>query len=233
MKLFTIVAATTLLSTQVLAADAISYNEPAPPVVADTFSWTGGYVGINAGYAFGKAKSNVYEEDFDEESTFTYDYNESANGFIGGVQAGYNWQMNKLVLGVETDIQASYLEAKLNYSDYGVKVATKIDWFGTTRARIGFTPLDRLMVYATGGIAYGKINQEMWSGYVSKSETRVGYTVGAGAEYALNNHLTLKSEYLYTDLGKMKIDQRDDYYSENGTVKLPFHTIRIGVNYKF
>lgn len=91
------------------------------------------------------------------------------------------------------------------------------------------------MIYGTGGVVYGKIKHEPWDSYISASDTRVGYTVGAGAEYAITNHVMLKTEYLYTDLGKLKFDNGDDdgYYKVSGEVKLPFHTIRIGLNYKF
>ncbi len=225
MKYTTLAAALLLSSTSAFAADAIVYNEPAPVAVVDTFSWTGGYIGLNAGYAGGKFKANA-----DVAGTNHY-AKDTASGFLGGVQAGYNWQFDQMIVGIETDFQGTDLKADARYSVNGAAgfdAEAKISWFGTTRARLGYTPVDRFMVYATGGVAYGKIKASY--GDFSQSDTRVGYTVGAGAEYALTNNVTLKSEYLYTDLGKLKLDTDA---GRIGEVKAPFHTVRVGVNYKF
>ena len=234
MKLYTMIALTALIATPAIAADAVTYNEPTP-VSVDTFSWTGGYIGVNAGYAGGKFKSDFYEE-FGGPSLKS-----NGSGFVGGIQAGYNWQINQLILGVETDIQASNLESEFTISQnpYYQTLGTKIDWFGTTRARLGYTPVDRFMIYATGGVAYGKVKTyaEANSGlyyYSSASDTRVGYTVGAGAEYAITNNVTLKTEYLYTDLGKLKLDVSNGEQTLTiGEAKSAFHTVRVGLNYKF
>lgn len=238
MKFFTLLAVTSLIATPALAADAIIQTEVAP-ARADTFSWTGGYIGLNAGYAGGRTKADTAVNSVPVVVNFarannviTSSLNNSANGFVGGIQAGYNWQIDKFIYGLETDIQAAGIESKFIDSDF-TEVSTKIDWFGTTRVRLGYTPVDRFMIYATGGLAYGKIKYEMWNGNVSASDTRVGYTVGAGAEYAITQNISLRTEYLYTDLGKLKFDNVGTKNSTSGEVKLPFHTVRIGVNYKF
>lgn len=222
MKYTAIAAALLLSSTSAFAADAIVYNEPAP-VVADTFSWTGGYIGLNAGYAGGKFKSDLTNgED-------TLSLRDNASGFIGGVQAGYNWQFDRTIVGIETDFQGSGVKSE--FSVEGLALGTKVSWFGTTRARLGYTPVDRFMVYATGGVAYGKVKTFAdLDESSSVSKTKVGYTVGAGAEYAITNNVTLKTEYLYTDLGKLKFDSNEGVYGE---AKSQFHTVRVGVNYKF
>lgn len=226
-KVILAASAAVLISGTAMAADAIVYNEPAPVVIANTFSWEGAYAGVNAGYGFGKMKDE--------------DISVKPRGFVGGIQAGYNWQINQLILGVETDIQASSLESEFTISQnpYYQTLGTKIDWFGTTRARLGYTPVDRFMIYATGGVAYGKVKTyaEANSGlyyYSSASDTRVGYTVGAGAEYAITNNVTLKTEYLYTDLGKLKLDVSNGEQTLTiGEAKSAFHTVRVGLNYKF
>ena len=226
MKYTTLAAALLLSSTSAFAADAIVYNEPAPVVVADTFSWTGGYIGLNAGYAGGKFKYNDYAGNSAKDN---------ASGFLGGVQAGYNWQFDQAIVGIETDFQGGNLksDAEVSFNGQTAGAEAKVNWFGTTRVRLGYTPVDRFMVYATGGVAYGKVKASAFDGVnsYSQSDTKVGYTVGAGAEYALTNNVTLKSEYLYTDLGKLKLD--DVNGNRFGEVKAPFHTVRVGVNYKF
>lgn len=235
MKIFTLAATAALLATPALAADAVVYNDPAP-AVADTFSWTGGYIGVNAGYAGGKFKTDMYG-DFDESLSLR----SNSSGFIGGVQAGYNWQFGQTVVGIETDIQGSGVKSDFSVNTMGVEainLGTKISWFGTTRARLGYTPVDRFMVYATGGVAYGKVktyvNAPFEEGSSSLSDTRVGYAVGAGAEYAITNNVTLKTEYLYTDLGKLKFNVSDGSdLVVSGAAKSQFHTVRVGLNYKF
>ena len=228
------------------AADAVTYEEPTP-VVADTFSWTGGYIGVNAGYAGGKFKHPITAQSFDND---WYDIGSgsvdiTSSGFIGGVQAGYNWQFDQTVVGIETDIQASGLKGEISghisdgFDTIGAELGSKVKWFGTTRIRLGYLPTERFMIYATGGVAYGKVDtygSVSFDGDVvgfSNSKSRVGYTIGAGAEYAINDNWTVKSEYLYTDLGKMKFSLGDEFDRVNVTTKTPFHTVRIGVNYKF
>lgn len=225
------------------AADAI-VAEPAP-VAVDTFSWTGGYIGINAGYAGGKFKHpfSVYDELFDE-TLVSGSVNFNASGFVGGVQVGYNWQFdNRFVVGAEADFQGSTVKGDVSAHADGLsaKAETKIEWFGTVRARLGYAATERLLVYGTGGLAYGKVK----SGYSlsdgvdsvgeSTSKTKAGWTIGAGAEYAINNNWTLKSEYLYTDLGKRTlINYTDaDLFNYNLESKVNFHTVRVGLNYKF
>ncbi|WP_247642898.1 outer membrane protein [Brucella abortus] len=227
--------------------------EPAP-VAVDTFSWTGGYIGINAGYAGGKFKHPFSDIEQDGGPRFSGSLDVTASGFVGGVQAGYNWQLaNGLVLGGEADFQGSTVKSKLvgngNLSDIGVAgnlsgdessvLETKVQWFGTVRARLGFTPTERLMVYGTGGLAYGKVKTQL-SAYgdgefsAGNSKTKAGWTLGAGVEYAVTNNWTLKSEYLYTDLGKRSFNYIDE---ENVNInmenKVNFHTVRLGLNYKF
>ncbi|UCA47743.1 outer membrane protein [Pseudochrobactrum sp. XF203] len=232
-KSLTLAASAALLFTgSAMAADAVVYNEPAPAVV-DTFSWTGGYIGVNAGYAGGKFKTDF------NELLGDLSLKGNASGFIGGVQAGYNWQFDQAVVGIETDIQGSGVKSDFDVSVPGgtlVNLGTKVSWFGTTRVRLGYTPVDRFMVYATGGVAYGKVKTYAndYMGGSSQSDTKVGYTVGAGAEYAITNNVTLKTEYLYTDLGKLKLDAYDGVRDVRiGEAKSQFHTVRVGLNYKF
>lgn len=237
----TIIAASAavLISGTAMAADAIVYNEPAPIEVVDTFSWTGGYIGVNAGYAGGTFKHPFEVDNGDIYRSGSLDV--TSSGFVGGIQAGYNWQMDQYVLGLETDIQASGLKAEVkadlnDFFGFDAKAGTKVSWFGTTRVRLGYTPVDRFMIYATGGVAYGKVKSyaDIDGDGISASKTKVGYTVGAGAEYAITNNVTIKSEYLFTDLGKMNLfDISEGGFNASADAKVRFHTVRVGLNYKF
>ncbi|MEI9406926.1 outer membrane protein [Mesorhizobium argentiipisi] len=211
MKQILLATALVLATSTAYAADVL---QEAP--VAASYDWTGAYIGVNAGGGFG---------------TFSLDpagggpggFDLSSSGFLGGIQAGYNWQVGQFVYGVEADIQAANIKGELSFGGPGLE--TKVDWFGTLRARIGYTPVDRFLVYGTGGLAYG--HEKVSVPGADFSKTRVGWTVGAGAEYAITNNWSFKSEYLYTDLGKATFD------TLGADVKVPFHTVRVGLNYKF
>ncbi|ADP72495.1 porin [Rhodomicrobium vannielii ATCC 17100] len=138
-----------------------------------------------------------------------YGWNDDADadGIIGGGQIGYNWQgafgTSPLVLGVETDIQGSDIK---NDND------DKLNYFGTVRGRLGYA-LGNSLVYATGGFAYGEFD--------GADKTSTGYTVGGGVEHKFTPNLSVKAEYLYTDLGDNDSDNAD------------FNTVRVGLNYHF
>lgn len=208
-----------LMSGSAMAADAIAYKPQAPvaPVMkANTFSWEGAYAGVNAGYGFGKMKQD--------------DISIKPRGFIGGVQAGYNWQFDQIVAGIEADFQGANIKKGNTISDDAAE-QVKVQWFGTVRGRLGANVAERTMLYGTAGLAYGKVkySEADKEGSSKISKTRAGYTVGAGIEHAFTDNVSLKTEYLYTDLGKVKFT---DMPAESG-VKTTFQTVRIGVNYKF
>jgi outer membrane immunogenic protein len=236
---------------------------PAPPEC--DYTWTGFYFGGNAGYGWGSADTHF--DPLPDAATFVdlapQTLNPDPSGFIGGGQVGYNWQWNKwLVLGVETDFQGSDIEGSHRRSpflDFDGDIANddpnvfleaheRMQWFGTARGRIGFAPLCRLLVYATGGLAYGNVDYSAQTNfdngftYSTKfSETNVGWTVGGGLEYAISHHWSVKAEYLYYDLGNQSRTepQLDDGVRTGSIffVRNNFETtgniVRGGLNFKF
>jgi outer membrane immunogenic protein len=227
------------------------------------FSWTGFYVGLNAGYAWGKSDTAVGLGGNWALETLTARNNitalgsrsSSPNGFTGGIQAGYNVQLNSIVLGLEAD--ANYLGLKKRsissaapgvvdggYPGYTFNQSVEANWLVTLRPRIGVA-FDRFLVYATGGLAIANVEGSTafassggYSKAGSKSDTKYGYTVGGGVEYAMTNNWSLKAEYLYTDLGKINyitgfVLPAFLGYSETVSHNMKFHTVRAGVNYKF
>lgn len=249
------------------AADLPARKAPAPHV-APLFAWTGSYVGVNAGYAWGDDRTL---ENVDVNSTVIpgfsrsldgFDFLRNSNGasFTGGAQIGYNYQIGSIVLGLEADI--NYVGLKTTYAAGGdrfglyhdvLSAENHVEWFGTVRPRLGFVATDRLMIFATGGLAYGQVKTQAGINdydYAtgarlagingSESDTRTGYTVGGGAEYALTDNLTIKCEYAYVDLGSRshRFYDNDASYPGAGlfvTAKdqANFHLVRAGVNYKF
>jgi outer membrane immunogenic protein len=184
---------------------------PPPMVVVPTFSWTGFYLGANAGYGWGSGKEGID--------------NLSPDGWLGGGQVGFNYQFgNNVVIGAEADFQGS----DINDSGYNgfYDTRSKMDYFGTVRGRIGYA-FDNVLPYLTGGLAWGHNEIENLDLGITSDKTHVGWTVGGGLEYALTNNWTVKAEYLYMDLG-------DEFYDSIGEdAGLKASTARIGVNYKF
>lgn len=247
----------------------------APPMAAPVFNWTGGYVGVDVGggwYNGGNlglgsnvtsvvAPGNIFN--------FPVPGGNSA-GVTAGALAGYNYQIGRTVIGAETDI--NYIDIKsqragsastccfgviggpFNTTEFfNAAASSKVDWFGTARVRLGVVPTERLLVYATGGLAYGGVQtsrrdsvtfsttiiaNRFWQG--DTSETRLGWSVGAGAEAALTDHIILRAEYLYVDLGNSSVVASSlgaappanlVYYTANRNTT--FNVGRAALSYKF
>jgi outer membrane immunogenic protein len=190
--------------TQALAGDLpLERRYAAPETYRSLFNWTGFYVGGNGGYAWGSAAGA------------------NPNGFIGGAQAGYNYQFSPSgVVGVETDISASSIDGKIGGTKFD------LDYLGTIRARAGYT-VDRVMFYVTGGAAYGRGDLEVAS--LSNAQFHWGWTLGGGVEAMVTPHVSARLEYLYVDLAKQT------YQTVGGPMNVGYTTslIRAGVNYRF
>src|SRR5689334_17255399 len=143
------------VSTTALAADLPSRAAPpVAPVYAPVFTWTGLYIGLNAGVGWAD-DTNVYITDTRPPARTTSLSVGSDAGFVGGGQIGYNFQTGAFVFGLEADIQYADLTAKANWSGYTWwGNGGNSQYFGTVRARAGYA-FDRVLVYVTGGLAYG------------------------------------------------------------------------------
>lgn len=187
-----------------------AYPTKAPIMApAPVFSWTGFYLGANAGYAWGSG--DAYSDALGIDPS----------GWLGGGQIGFNYQFgNNVVIGAEADLQGS----SISDSNYGIE--QKMDYFGTVRARLGYA-FDTVLPYVTGGFAYGHTKvSDSYTGF-SDSNTATGWTLGGGVEYAFLPNWTARAEYLYVDLG-------DNYYNAIGEkAGLTASVARLGLNYKF
>jgi outer membrane immunogenic protein len=164
--------------------------------------WYGPYAGLNLGYEWGNL-SNLYV---------------NPNGIVGGGQLGYNWQNGQFVFGVETDLQLS--DADATFASYQFSNP----WFGTTRGRAGVA-YGFTLFYATAGLAYGEGKFD-FSG-LSESNTSLGWTAGAGIEYAFTPCWSVKAEYLYYNLGQQS------YPLTGFNTTFSADVVRVGVNYRF
>src|SRR5581483_11373874 len=139
---------------------------PMPPPECD-FSWTGFYLGGHLGYGWSTGDTRF--EALPSPAAFgaldVQSLRPDADGIFGGAQLGYNYQWNKLVFGVETDFSGADFDGSKHRSPIpafggGSNTGTltaheNTDWFGTFRGRLGFAPVCKLLLYGTGGLAYG------------------------------------------------------------------------------
>ena len=180
----------------------------APAYVAPSYAtWSGFYVGVNAGYGFGTSDWAALATD------------PKPKGFLAGGTIGYNLQTGVWVWGIEGDFDYSAMKDDVGGNE------TKVPWFGTARGRIGYAGWGNLMPYITGGAAFANVKASSAAG--SESKTRVGWTAGVGLEYALFSSWSVKVEYLYADLGSFNCTVC------GGDVEFKTNIVRAGLNYRF
>ncbi|MCK1386487.1 porin family protein [Bradyrhizobium sp. 21] len=243
----------------------------APAVV---YNWTGGYVGLNLGGTWNDSRADVFPTGCFLTSV-TCGGGPAANpirsdsnrlnqaAFTGGVQAGYNWQRERWVFGVEGDIN-------YNGVNDGVAVARplvaplagtmlhaetdKLQWFGTVRGRVGIAAAPNFLIYGTGGLAFGQVKSASAVAFTttpdtyagSLDQTRFGWTVGGGGEWMFAQNWSVKAEYLYVDLGKASYTDACVNVAVCGSppqvapggsyqtdLRVREHVARVGVNYHF
>jgi outer membrane immunogenic protein len=252
-----------------LPAAAPAYKTPAP-VVSPVFNWTGFYVGANVGYGWSGNDDGVRFTDFPTGSfanTFAIGQTPQAIGFrqkgvIGGAELGYNWQTGALVLGVEGDFSGANIKGSGSFAFTGPLVlgapetttaSSSLDWLATVRGRIGFTPADRLLIFGTGGVAFGQVNNQSsivaanppgFPTFVAtlngnQNSTRTGWVAGAGAQYAITNQVFAKLEWLHYDLGTSSVSANEilngvtQPFGLNSSFKTNGNIVRFGVDYRF
>lgn len=215
---------TTGISAIAGAASAADLARPVPapyytkaPAFAPPYSWTGFYLGINGGGAFGSSSW---------DSTGSRDI---SGGLVGGT-LGYNYQFGHAVVGVEGDIDWADINGTTsNACPGGCK--TSDTWLSTVRGRLGYAA-DRFMPYVTGGAAFGDIRAQA-PGLGQVGADRTGWTLGGGLEAALTTNWTAKVEYLYVDLGSFNCGLNCGAGLTTDNVSFHTNILRAGVNYKF
>ncbi|HEV2560421.1 MAG TPA: outer membrane protein [Microvirga sp.] len=250
-RIFGMLAGTAAIALSAVAANAAdlpSRRAPAPMVAAvPLFTWTGFYVGAQVGYQFSDREDDYFRDGrfrFTRNGSVFNDFEDGEDdAFVAGAHAGYNFQFGSFVVGVEGDIEGVFGDDDDDDFD-GLVItdvatgqavaytigANQLDWQGSIRARAGFA-FDRTLVYATGGFAFGGLSGGFSSGVFDDDDDTVsGYTVGLGVEHAFTNNLTARLEYRYTSF--------DEINTRFGDVELDgddfdFHTVRLGVSFKF
>ncbi|WP_279090340.1 outer membrane protein [Bartonella apis] len=252
---FTYVVPFLLAASAAQAADVVVNQEPAPVVAAPAFSWSGFYAGGQIGGSWGdgsferdvKAVKNLRPAKYGDARISDVKKKSIDGGdFIGGVYAGYNLQFtNNIVAGFDADFTWLDNTAKSNENIPfgesridGYRNKVKQDWMAAVRARLGYA-YDRFLPYIAGGVAftdveykhryYGDVTDIWFDERSSSSKTLTGYTLGAGLDYAMTDHIILRAEYRYTDFGDK--DFILDYQKRN--VETKSNDVRFGVAYKF
>jgi outer membrane immunogenic protein len=172
-----------------IAADMPVKARPAP-VEAVVFNWTGFYVGVHGGFGTSWA----------DRDTGAFQNSYRLNGVLAGGQAGFNYQINRIVFGVGADGAWSDIEG----SDGGVGGTvdtTKFRWLTTVHGRLGLA-WDRFLVYAIGGWAWTSARHTNPGGNpISVDHKLDGWMAGGGVEAAIINNLSLAGEYRTYDFG--------------------------------
>jgi len=224
----------------VAPAEQIAHAAPAAPALSWAYDWTGPYVGVNAGGGRGHTSWQYFTLPGSVPSSRAdHDF---GGGLVGGT-VGYNLQFApNWVAGVEADYDWSKMHGGTTCPGPLFSCQSEINNFGTARARLGYAN-DRLLIYGTGGAAWGDVKiQTVETGGIGvppsgtptngSTNTRLGWTAGAGIEYALWERLSVKAEYLHFDLGRQTTNVDNPtlfnvHTAERGDI------VRIGFNWNF
>jgi outer membrane immunogenic protein len=208
------------------AADMPVKAPPRPAMVAPAFSWTGFYIGVNAGYGWGEPDgtfAGLVPNGFD------------MSGWLAGGQVGFNYQFpgSGFVIGIEADYQWAGIEGDATVFPAFTVASAELDRFGTVRGRVGFA-WDRFMIYGTGGWAFGA-HTEVTLGFpffVTGSATLSGWTAGGGIEWAFAPNWSAKLEYLHLELDNKNFFGPLICVGGCGA-GLDVDLVRLGVNWRF
>ena len=260
------------LAVCVLAISAVSASaadmavKAAPPVVASAYSWTGFYVGGNVGGGWGNSDpststvfNNTYFASINVPGVNAAgQQSNQPNGFVGGLQLGYNWQAGNFVLGLEGDINSFNLSGSASTtavyagappggvcpaSCFTINSSASTDWLATIRGRLGVAA-NNWLFYGTGGAAFTTLKGTfafsdgggVTESPVSLSNSKTGYTVGGGVEAGLSPKWTVKAEYLYVNFGTISatgtLIAQTTGQPMFHSMDLKANIVRVGVNYK-
>jgi outer membrane immunogenic protein len=248
------------------AADLPRKAAPPPPPPVPVLNWTGFYIGINGGYSWGRSSRdlNFFNPVNGVVLATATGGGRELNGGVFGGQLGYNWQTANWVFGFETDAQwtgqkgsttvlcpvaGCFPTAVVAGTGVAATVTDKLEWFGTFRGRGGVLVTPSVLLYATGGLAYGSLQTDLGlSGFTaagvpvtiagSRSRDKFGWTIGGGIEAMFGTNWSAKLEYLYMDLGSVSNSvvfptAAGFPLGANVTSRVTDSIIRAGINYHF
>jgi outer membrane immunogenic protein len=258
--LFALTAVGSARAADMPAAPANKASAPPAPI------WTGFYVGANVGYGWDSRTA-----DFSGTPNIAIEFtggllptllSPSPKGWLGGGQLGYNWQFaTLLVAGLEADLAATSIKGTTSVSPvvagfpdlFTTTLSSSVKWFGTVRARLGYLPAEKLLVYLTGGFAFGETQLNFntteftFAGNCSfglrcangsVSGVKPGWAAGAGVEGMIDPNWSIKAEYLRVDLGTQSVTAATNalpvgIIALTASRTLVENTVRVGLNHRF
>lgn len=207
------------------------------PIIAP-FSWTGIYVGVQGGGAWGRSNETFFGTPNTAIFAGTQNYDISG-GALGGV-LGFNYQMGSIVLGVEGELNWANINGSSGVVNTGLgdTYYSRVNSYGTVKGRIGYA-WDRSLFYVNGGGAWGRVRHEYNAALnggaansFSATNNETGWTIGAGWEYAFAPNWSARLEYNYVSLGTGSI-QYSAVANNRSEWTDRFSVVKVGVNYKF
>jgi outer membrane immunogenic protein len=211
------------------------YAPPPPP-----FTWTGFYIGGQAGYEFGTTRDDrFFQRAIPGIVSPITSY--GSTGFIGGAHAGYNFEINQFVLGVEGDVNGAAYSGRITSVDLFnpavlVTESTRIGIQGSFRGRIGYA-FDRVLIFGTGGVAGASIRSSFSDtvapGIAESTIGRVGWTAGGGIAYAIDNNWSVGAEYRYADYGHLTYAIDATAAGGSDTKRVTTNQVTLDFSYKF
>lgn len=231
-----------LLGTPALAAE-LPLKAPPPPPPLPAWSWTGIYIGGQAGAAWGRS-----DETYDlvpNTPAFLGTQNYDISGPMAGGVIGANYQIGSLVVGVEGEFNWSRIDGSSGVIDIGPPnlgdtFYTDVESYQALKGRIGFAAWDRALLYIDGGAAWGQVVHQYndpppFGGpgiSFSATNNETGWIIGGGFEYALSPNWSARIEYDYVALGTGVI-QYSAIPANSSTWTDDFSVVKLGVNYRF
>jgi len=203
---------------------AIAGGDIVPVAPAPIDSWSGFYVGLQAGGVWGSADVSI--------PAYPSNFSVDPGGFAGGVYAGYNWLLSDDIL-VGVEVEANYVSADdkaLSGGSGGEEYKVEQNWDAALVARIGYVIDDLYMPYLLGGVAWTELESSYIpdGGWGKKSDTVTGWTVGAGVEMKIDESFHARIQYRYTDY-----NTADFVHGGPSHVDYEDHRVMIGVSYRF
>jgi outer membrane immunogenic protein len=218
------------------------------------YNWSGFYVGAQAGYGWSTAEFNGSAGGLPIPGSLIPDSDHHEDGFVGGIHAGYDWRQGNVVFGALADVDFMDVDqvqlagiAVLNPADPFVgkeeAYSYDIDWLATARARVGYLPTERLLVYGTGGLAVAHVEVTGEQGFVtdlpippltnsfSDSSIEIGGVIGLGAEFAVARNWTVKTEYLHYDFNSVTLGGGIE--GDGPSFDPSVDTVKVGISYRF
>lgn len=230
--------------------------------------WSGFYMGGHVGYGFDLPKTSIESSEAENaiprrdraagsDGRFSGDVDTDADGFIGGLHGGYNFQISNFVVGIEGDYDFGEIEGSgngrltsanvnaINDPPVNLVVKNSVEDLASLRGRLGYS-FGSLLAYGTGGIGWAN-----WTGSVTSpdgigptadesgtlnygDDLLVGWVAGGGVEYKFTKNFSLRAEYLHYDFGKEDFENDDDINNLEtaiGSQKIEVDQVRIGATF--